>query len=156
MLSTVMVRRSLATVAAVGAVVATAGPARATHITYYNSVQNLATGFCLDSNYEGRVYTLGCNGGNYQKWRAVATSNGYELRNGQTNRCLDSNYEGAVYTLPCNGGNYQKWTFPTTELGSSIRYVKNVQTRRVLDSNAAKQVYILPINYGSYQKWRFR
>jgi hypothetical protein len=31
--------------------------------------QNLATGRCLDSNTSGSAYTLGCNGGSFQRWR---------------------------------------------------------------------------------------
>ncbi|MFE7469500.1 RICIN domain-containing protein, partial [Streptomyces sp. NPDC057499] len=32
------------------------------------SFKNVATGKCLDSNGAGKVYTLGCNGGDNQHW----------------------------------------------------------------------------------------
>ncbi len=35
------------------------------------TLKNLATGFCLDSNANKQVYTLGCNGGSYQRWGGI-------------------------------------------------------------------------------------
>ena len=35
---------------------------------YGFEIKNTATQLCLDSNAEGHVYTLACNGGNFQRW----------------------------------------------------------------------------------------
>ena len=72
---------------------------------------NVATGFCLDSNGSGDVYTLGCNGGNYQHWLKQGVGGGaVQFKNVSTGFCLDSNANRDVYTLGCNGGSYQHWT----------------------------------------------
>lgn len=124
-----------------------AAPAHATIRVY----KNLATGYCLDSNAGGRVYTLWCNRGSFQKWN-VTGANTVTLRNLATGRCLDSNAARQVYTLGCNGGSYQRWRVTYNRDGS--RTFRNLATGYCLDSNAARVVYTHPCNGGSYQRWR--
>jgi hypothetical protein len=91
--------------AAVGYARATA-PALQRALEREQTMVSRATGSCLDTNTAGRVYTLACNGGDFQNWNPVDST---QLVNIQTDRCLDSDSAGNAYTLPCNGGNFQNW-----------------------------------------------
>jgi serine/threonine-protein kinase len=111
-----------------------------------------ATLRCLDSNANGSVYTLGCNGGRYQLWTNSRDVYGDRIVDQQTGRCLDSNTQGRVYTLPCNGGAFQQWT--VTNKGTYGYEIRNVATGMCLDSNANGSVYTLGCNGGNFQRWK--
>ena len=149
-------RRAGMTVAALATSVAitagTTGTAQAGPLPLVSSFTDLATGFVLDSNFSGAVYTMPWNGGNYQKWVVRPSDYGtVTLQDVATGRCLDSNTSGAVYTLPCNGGSFQKWHVLDRDYGTKV--LRDLATGRVLDSNHEGRVYTLPENGGSYQKW---
>ncbi|MFD6566744.1 ricin-type beta-trefoil lectin domain protein [Micromonospora profundi] len=145
--------------ATVSGVMGLAGPANAEPTT--GQLKNKATGRCLDSNSQGDVYTLPCNGGRYQRWnytRYYSDSTPYwdfKLKNDATGRCLDGNAQGEVYTRPCQSWNeYQSWHGPV--FNSSHRYIDSQKTKRNLDSNAAGNVYTNPrTDNNDYQQWVF-
>ena len=115
--------------------------------------QNLATGYCLDSNANQDVYTHDCNSGSYQNWYVGHNwwSGTVTLQDVATGYCLDSNANQDVYTLGCNGGSYQNWYVWYNWDGT--RTLRNMATGYCLDSNANQDVYTHNCNGGSYQKW---
>jgi hypothetical protein len=126
------------------------------HAAVIQRFQSLATGYALDSNFNGAVYAGGWNGGNYQRWY-VTPSGTYAGRqlvtvtDVATGRCLDSNTSRAVYTLGCNNGSFQKWIEWPSSYGTYV--LQDLATLFVLDGNAAGQMYTNDYNGGSYQKW---
>jgi hypothetical protein len=111
-----------------------------------------ATGRCLDSNYQKDLYTLPCNGGNYQNWDEIYVGNGqWKLRDKQTGLCLTEYV--AVYTDDCD--NMYGWDL-WYELGGDYGTIfESVGGGCVLDSNANGDVYCSdPWARGNmYQNW---
>jgi Ricin-type beta-trefoil lectin domain len=115
------------------------------------SIQNTATGLCLDSDSSdllggipGKIYTMRCNGGRFQKWSVVGSSDSLVLSHRYSSVCLDSDKKGAVYARGCNNGRFQKWIFTSNRTPSDLRSdgrYKNVATGLCLDSNNNGQVY---------------
>ncbi|MBG0823327.1 ricin-type beta-trefoil lectin domain protein [Planomonospora sp. ID91781] len=76
----------------------------------FKSLVNSWSQECLDgTSATGRVYTLSCNGGDYQKWSLGEYGH---ITQRQALQNLDSNWEGSVYLSPqdrYNTNNHQKW-----------------------------------------------
>lgn len=119
------------------------------------TISDAATNRCLDSNYSGNIYTLPCNGGNYQNWNQIQQKNGsYILQDRQTGLCLLIFANGVRM-----GGCSSAATDPSYlwyEYGGDYGTIfKNQGYGAVLDSNAAGNVYSSPdwARGNMYQNW---
>ncbi|MEU5534014.1 RICIN domain-containing protein [Streptomyces sp. NPDC020362] len=68
------------------------------------------TGKCLDSNNDGAVYLLACNGGNYQKWYESKDSSGWRLKNKATGMVLALGGSNLVVAFGDSGYQSQRWS----------------------------------------------
>lgn len=120
------------------------------------------TGYCLDSNSSGAVYTLKCNGGNYQNWTLVVpptNTNAVIFKDAQTGSCLYDFYISAgkygVRTAPCNvNAPWQQYTdviFFVNPPG--YHNFRSNYSGDCLDSNYGS-AYETPCNGGKWQAWK--
>ena len=136
--------------AAIGLVAAhatVASDASAATITRHYGAAN-GTG-CLDAkSYEGgqRAYVLGCNSGNYQKWRETGLSWGHViLANQAFNRCLNYATTTRVVLGPCDTNNpKQRWEKIPADLAGHDGYMfRNYWNGRCLKAPSSSGSWVL-------------
>jgi serine/threonine-protein kinase len=125
-------------------------------------LRSWATGVCVDSNYAGSAYAIGCNGGNFQNWfiggyglwacGAYGCGPVVGLRSNETNLVLDSNWAGAVYThvyVPDNDAN-QEWLMTGND---TVTQFQDVATGLCLHTNGDGALFTTGCG-SNFQDWR--
>jgi hypothetical protein len=126
--------------------------------------EDAATHRCLDSNAQGQVYTLPCNGGNYQIWdeRQDPAGQGlYQLKDRATGMCLYVRATKSMYayTKACDNSTQESYMWYESQpydINGIINswQLKSLETGNVLDSNAQGNVYAMPASTNNwYQHW---
>lgn len=66
-------------------------------------IKNFQTSLCLDSNYDGFVYTRACNGGSFQRWIIhQLKQNRVKLENLATGLYLSVSFDDKFTTISSN------------------------------------------------------
>ncbi|RDI22253.1 RICIN domain-containing protein [Lentzea flaviverrucosa] len=151
-----MLRRTAGTgavLAAVGAALiapasATAAPATQDDVTAAAVVRILhaSTRACLDSNSEGRVYTLSCNGNNNQRWDNFTPG---KFRNVATGLCLAGSNGGSIYTTSICTNTATSWTTD----GTSPTKIHHVPTGQCLNGPGGSPQAVGLDPCGSSTRW---
>ncbi|MFF7852872.1 ricin-type beta-trefoil lectin domain protein [Streptomyces sp. NPDC007904] len=139
-------------------VVVTQTPAAAQSMT--SGVTNWQTGYCLDSDAGGAVYTKGnsngCGANNpYQRWFFHSSGKGLMLQNSQTGLCLTGGGTGSdrVTARACDSENPRQW-WEQHYVMADVSALINHQNKRALDSNMKGNAYTSTFSESnSYMKW---
>jgi hypothetical protein len=72
---------------------------------------SVGNGGCLDSNAAGKVYSIGCNGGGYQRWYMIwmPDNTHFAFRNNATNQCLTVDAGHNLYAAKCTWVPNSPW-----------------------------------------------
>ncbi|WP_157845538.1 hypothetical protein [Kitasatospora phosalacinea] len=169
-----VVARLAAALTALAAVMATAGvaaaPAQATEgpspVWYTGIVRSWAQGRCLDSNDNGEVYTIPCNGSRYQQWNIIIQNHPKDewatvwIQNVQTGRFLEphcdtcGSWQPGVWTSGSLDALRAWLLFPTNDNWTAWRFAWNPGiTQRCLDANTPTDTTSMH-PYLSYTDWQ--
>ncbi|OKI01418.1 hypothetical protein A6A06_19870 [Streptomyces sp. CB02923] len=144
-------------------VVAAQSPASAASLRAASSAKTLTnwqTGYCLDGDVKGAVYTSknsnGCGANNpYQRWNFYTGTNGVMLQSSKTGLCVAGGGPGSdrVSAVSCNSDDPKQW-WEQRYLMDDVYAMINYQNRRALDSNLNGNAYTSTFSdSNSYMKW---
>ncbi|GAB1822550.1 RICIN domain-containing protein [Herbidospora sp. RD11066] len=149
-------------------------PAPAQAYVGTGNLKNYATGRCLDSDFNGNVYTLPCSPPYFnlhQLWEPILQYRGdgiagsphrfdlVVLKNRATNRCLARMDNGALRTtVECDDNEWnsaREWYAQGSSWNKVIFSLWWGNTSYAVDSNHAGQSYAQTWNGGQHQQWNF-
>lgn len=141
-------------------------PAEAADYVGVNVLRNVQTGRCLDSDFQGRVYTSPCNTAvSNQFWEPLFRGHigGYDnvtLKNAATGRCLAYYWSGKIeMSIQCDEDptwNSENTFYAVGSGWSNVVFAAaGPSGMMAIHSNYAGDVIPAKANYGNWQSWKF-